>query len=224
MSGTIQQINLYQPATGASSGGPFSASTALRVCVIVIGCMLIVWGYGLWRIERLQREVGDLHQQQQRQQDTMAALNAARDLGATPEQIEARVKELTAELAAHTRALDMLRDGSVGETGGFSKRLAALAGHPVAGLWVDHVVLSGTTRSMAIGGAAVSPELIPQFFRGLGGEAALAGIRFDQLVIERPRAASPTGELPTDPTPRESFRFRAGDGALLQQAGKEPAS
>jgi hypothetical protein len=213
MSAAEQQINLYQQQAGKGGGaGPFSARTAAKLAVAVSGCMLAFWGYGLWHVKLLERAVSALRQQQQRQQDTMAALNAARDLGTSPEQIDARIKELAAELEARSHALEMLRDGSVGQTDGFSRRLAALAGHPVEGLWLDHVLLSGMTRSMALGGVAVTPELIPRYLRGLSADGALTGVRFGELVIERPSAV-PAEPAESKPQPgavsRQAFKFRA---------------
>jgi hypothetical protein len=169
--------------------------------------MLVLWAYGFWNVKRLEQAVSSLRERQQRQQDEMAALNAARDLGISPEQIEARIKELSAQLDARTRALTMLREGAVGQTDGFSRKLIALAGHPVEGLWLDHILLSGTSPSMALGGVAVSPDLIPRFLRGLSADDALTGVRFGELAIEGGQA----------------FKFRA-QGQPEAQPAKDPAS
>ncbi len=219
-----QQINLYQPAV-QSSGGPFSTRSALLVSGLAVGCLLAVWAYGWWRVARLERAVQSLEQQQHRQDATLVALNAARSADAPPEQMQARVAALTAELAVRTRTLELLRSGAAGQVGGFSTRLAALAHRPTPGLWIDHMVLSGMTDSMTVGGTALEPDLVPRYLRGLAQEGALAGARFDELVIERPateHADEPAHDAAGKPAaPDHSFRFRAESGALRAPAAAE---
>ena len=168
-----------------------------------------------------------LEQQQQRQDATLVALNAARAAEVPPEQIQARVATLTAELAVRTRTLELLHSGAAGQVGGFSRRLAALAHRPMAGLWIDHVVLSGMTDSMTVGGMALEPDLVPRYLRGLAEEGALAGARFDELVIERPatdHADHPGHATAEKATPDHSFRFRAESGALRAPPATEKSS
>jgi hypothetical protein len=211
-----QQINLYQPAL-QPTGGLFPARRALLVCGLAVGCLIAVWAYSWWRVARLERAVHSLAEQQHRQDATLVALNATRTADAPPEQMQARVAMLAAELAVRTRTLELLRSGIAGQVGGFSTRLAALAHRPTPGLSVDHVVLSGMTDSMTVGGTALEPDLVPRYLRGLAEEGVLAGARFDELVIERP--ATGHGEEPGHATaeraaPDHSFRFRAESGAL----------
>jgi hypothetical protein len=220
-----QQINLYQPAAQVR-GGPFAAGGALRVSGVALACLVAVWTYGRWRVVRLERAVQSLEQQHHRQDATMAALNAARAADVSPEQMQARVAGLTAELAVRTRTLELLRSGTAGQVGGFSARLTALARRPLPGLWIDHVVLSGMSGSMTVGGSALEPDLVPRYLRGLAGEGALAGARFDDLVIERPaehpdaREHAAPAKAPAD----RSFRFRAESGALRAPPATEKSS
>lgn len=221
-----QQINLYQPVV-QSSGGPFSAHSALLVSGLVVSCLLAVWAYGWWRVARLEHAVHSLEQQQHQQDASLVALNSARAADAPPEQMQARVAMLTAELAVRTRTLELLRNGTAGQVGGFSRRLAALAHRPTPGLWIDHVILSGMTDSMTVGGTALEPDLVPRYLRGLAEEGALAGARFDELVIEQPAAehADEPGHATAEKAkPDHSFRFRAESGALRAPPATEKSS
>lgn len=221
-----QQINLYQPVV-QSSGGPFSAHSALLVSGLVVSCLLAVWAYGWWRVARLEHAVHSLEQQQHQQDASLVALNSARAADAPPEQMQARVAMLTAELAVRTRTLELLRNGTAGQVGGFSRRLAALAHRPTPGLWIDHVILSGMTDSMTVGGTALEPDLVPRYLRGLAEEGALAGARFDELVIEQPAAEhadEPSHATAEKAKPDHSFRFRAESGALRAPPATEKSS
>lgn len=226
MKSVRQQINLYQPAV-QPSGGPFAAHSALLVSGLAVSWLLAVWAYGLWRVARLERAMHSLEQQQHRDDATLIALNSARAADAPPEQMQARVAMLTAELAVRTRTLELLRSGTAGQIGGFSTRLAALAHRPMPGLWIDHVVLSGMTDSMTVGGTALEPDLVPRYLRGLAEESALAGARFDELVIERPDADhtdEPGHATAEKAKPDHSFRFRAESGALRVPPATEKSS
>jgi hypothetical protein len=221
-----QQINLYQPAAELR-GGAFAAGSALRVSGLAVASLVAVWAYGQWRVVRLERAVQSLEQQHHRQDATMAALNAARAADVTPEQMQTRVAALAAELAVRTRTLELLRGGTAGQVGGFSARLAALARRPLPGLWIDHVVLSGTSASMTVAGTALEPDLVPRYLRGLAGEGALAGARFDDLVIERPVERRDEREPAASARPAaadRSFRFRAESGALRAPAASGKSS
>jgi len=221
-----QQINLYQPAVEVR-GDSFAAGSALRVSGLAVACLVAVWAYGQWRVVRLERAVQSLEQQHHRQDATMAALNTARAADVTPEQMQARVATLAAELAVRSRTLELLRSGTAGQVGGFSTRLAALARRPLPGLWIDHVVLSGMSESMTVAGTALEPDLVPRYLRGLAGEGALAGARFDDLVIERPTGHRDEPERAVSATPAapaRSFRFRAESGALRAPPATEKSS
>ena len=229
MNAMRQQVNLYQPdaAARASELAPFAAATAVLVAAAVCAGLLGFWGFGVWRVNRLGHALQTLRLEQQRQNETLAALGAARAAGVTPEQLDATVKSLTAVLDTHARALALLKEGAAGQVTGFSPRLAALARRPVEGLWLDHVVLSGLNGAMSVGGSALYPDLVPRYLRGLGAERALAGIRFDDFVIERPPAkpaTTPVATMPsTDSPASRPFTFRAESGSL-RTAGADARS
>lgn len=222
MSAVRQQVNLYQPSGERRAGEhlPFAASTAVVVTAAVGASLLGVWGFGVWRVQRLERALESLRREQQEQTETMAALGAARAAGVSADQLNATVNALGIALDTHKRTLALLRSGAVGETTGFSDRLAALASRPVAGVWLDHVVLSGLNGAMSVGGSALDPKLVPSYLHGLAGERAFAGVRFDDFVIERPGASTQEASK-TESPPSRQFNFRAESSSLRTAAGDE---
>jgi hypothetical protein len=206
-----QQINLYQPVADLSQR-PFSARAAALTVGAVLAAVLGLWAYGSWQVSQMQKTVTALEQQQRRQEETLNAASAMHAARAKPEQLQARIKELTAALGIRRQALDLLRAGSEGRTAGFSARLTGLARRHIDGLWIDHVVLSGSSNTMTLEGMALDADLVPRYLRDLAQDPTLSGARFDQLIIERPVARAAKGEdSPADAhtAPASHMRFRA---------------
>lgn len=205
-----QQINLYQETVPAwrSFGSATLALAAIAVCC----CFAAIWGFGTWQVDRLQRSVDGLQRQQGAQQTMLSSLGSLAAAGSNGVDLKARVQELSAELAVRERALALLQAGAAGNTGGFSAPLAALARHPMQGLWLRQITLSDLTGSTSLAGQVVDPDWLPRYLHVLATEPALASVRFDSLVIERPdtdHAAS--GRAP--PRVQAAFRFRAAGAA-----------
>ena len=214
MSGLRQQINLYQPVT-ETTRAPFSIRTAVLLTVITVAGLVSIWGYGVWRVQRLEKTVNLLRQQQQHQTQTLEVLTSARVAILTPEQLTARVNALSAEVEVHSQALALLREGAAGQTNGFSRDLSALARHSVGGLWIRRVDLSGVGEPrMSLNGVAVDPTLVPGYLHDLRAEPALAGLRFDVFTIERPAVSHATApeSSPGQQDAAGKFVFKAESG------------
>jgi hypothetical protein len=180
-----QQINLYQPEA-VQERDPFGADTFALVGSAVVCALAIMWGLGARGVDRLQRAVENLQRQQVQQQQQLSTLGALVVASGKPSDLESRIAQLRGELAAREQALALLRAGVVGRTSGFSQELAALARHPVPGLWLRHVTLSGVTGSVSLAGEVVEPARVPRYLHALATEAAFSGLRFDGLAIDRP--------------------------------------
>jgi len=183
-----QQVNLYQET--APPWRPFGSATLALALAAVSGCLAVIWGYGTWQVDHLQRAVGALQRQQQAQQAMLSALGSLPGGDGSATDLQSRIQELDAELAARERALALLQGATVGSTSGFSAALAALARHPVPGLWLRQITLSDLTGSMSLTGEAMDPDRVPRYLHALGTERTLAGMRFDRLAIQRPQTQS----------------------------------
>jgi Tfp pilus assembly protein PilN len=217
MSAPRQQVNLYQHT--ATAWRPFGSAT-LALVLGAVGCGLaIIWAFGTWQVTRLQQSVDALQRQQAAQQAALSALGSLQTNGANPTDLQARIRQLGAQLAARESALTLLQSGAVGSTKGFSAQLAALARHPMAGLWLRRITLSDLTGSMSLAGEAVDPDRVPRYLRALATEHVLAGLRFDRLTIERPEAA-PGAHAPPRAT---TFKFHVdGTATPAQVAAAQP--
>lgn len=217
-----QQINLYLPAQ--SDERKPRASRALGVVAAgVVVVLLMIWGFGSYQVSRLETAVVALRSRQTTQEQTMSAVSAMRPSNVGLPQLQAQVKRLTAEVTARQQALDLLHAGGAGQKGRFAARMTALARQHPDGLWIDSIVLSGTTGAMIVGGGTLNADLVPRYLRALADEAALNGTRFDRLAIERPRPKPEPGadEQSSPGAPRiagKSIRFRAESNSLRAAA------
>jgi hypothetical protein len=219
-----QQINLYQPIFSRERKQLSSMALLSGVGVVVVALFAVSF-YADRRVEELAQEVESMRARAAQQEQIVAKATEMHVARGNPAEIEARVKQLTENLAARKRALNVLQAGAAGQTIGFAARLEALARRHVDGLWLDGLVLSGTNGSMTLQGATLNADTVPTYLQGLAHERALAGTRFDDFVIERPTAdaqaqlSESDGEDGEAPKPKASvtdkhIRFRAGSKAL----------
>lgn len=214
-----QQVNLYQPEAERQRG-PLGADTLVVGSTAVVVAILLAWGVGTWRMNRVQQAVQGLQAQQQRAAEALGALGAVDASSANSSDVSDRVRELGVELAAREQALRLLQAGSVGRTSGFSGQLAALARRPVSGLWLRRISISAVGNSMSLAGEVLEPDLVPRYLRGLATERDLSGLRFDRLVIEM-KPPVPAQAKSGRSAPHSAFTFRA-DGvatAVMRIAG-----
>lgn len=205
MSAARQQINLYRPHSQGRRG-PFGAGTLGLLTASISVALVLLWNLDQRQVAALQRSVSGLEQQQQAQQQMLAALgNLVSDTGGAGD-IEARIQRLQAQLQTREHALALLRQGAIGRTGGFSFELAALARHPFPGLWLERVTISGVTGAMSLKGDAEDPDSVPRYLATLADERVLSGLRFEQLVIER---QTPILRKDTPRTRQAGFEFTA---------------
>jgi hypothetical protein len=206
-----QQVNLYQET--APPWRPFGSATLAMAVAAVSACLAVIWSYGTWQVDHLQRAVGALEHQRQAQQVMLSTLGSLPGIEGGATDLQTRIQELNAELAARERALALLQGATVGSTSGFSAELAALARHPMPGLWLRQITLSDLTGSMSLAGAAMDPDRVPRYLHALGTEPTLAGMRFDRLAIQRPQTQAAVFGFHADGT--------AGAGAPVQLANTQ---
>ena len=195
-----QQVNLHQPIfrRERKTLSAITVATTLGVVAVALTTFSL---YTARDVGRLQAEVAQLTEQQQKQQAQLAKVGETLSRQARRADVEARVKALTATLSERTQALQVLQSGAAGQTSGFASRMEALARRHVYGLWIEGLAMSGTRSTMSISGGSVDADIVPAYLRSLSSETVLSGTRFDDFVIERPEKGA-------------HVRFRAGSKSL----------
>jgi len=219
-----QQINLYQPIFSEAKQ-PLSAATVSMCLALVVACLIAYSTYTRSQLGKLAAQVESQRTEQTRLETQLTDMTAEMTARSNPEETEARVKVLAVSLTERTKALELLKAGAVGQTTGFAARLEALARRHVDGLWIDRLVISGSTGSMSLAGATLDADIVPAYLQSLAQESVLTGTRFDEFIIEKPTAVAAIDDSDESsegkkPVKGNFIRFRAGNRALDQAKGQ----
>jgi Tfp pilus assembly protein PilN len=181
-----QQVNLYQPILGAEKRF-FSAVTIAVGLGVMVCCLLALVTFGAWRTHRVERSIAKLEQQELAALALAARANAAMHPAQTLAQLQNSAKELSAEIAARERALEIVQRGAAAPASGFAARLEALARPQIEGVWLSDIVLGSGEGRLAMRGGTSDPRLVPAYLAELAPDPALTGVRYDKIALRRAR-------------------------------------
>lgn len=183
----MQQINLWQPILRRERR-VFSAAVMLQTVAAALALMLLLYGWNVFQLNRLQQQLGALRSQEQ----ALAARvgEAARSIGNRPESRDLRrtLEDRRRERDGKRRLAAVLANGGAHAASGFAETLAALARHPLPGLWLTSVAIEQEQEALALSlqGRAERGELVPRWVQALGSEASFQGARFRYLHLATP--------------------------------------
>lgn len=183
-----QQVNLYQPILGAEKR-LFSAYTIGIGLAVLVVCLIGLVGFGAWRTHRIEHSLAELERQEAATLAMAARASAAGRPAQSLTDLDAEARNLSAEIAARERALDIVHRGAGAPATGFAARLEALAHRQLDGVWLSSIVLGSGEGHLAMQGGTSDARLVPLYLAALAGERALAGVRFDRIALRRADAA-----------------------------------
>jgi Fimbrial assembly protein (PilN) len=178
-----QQINLYQPIF-RKQRQIFSAMTMVQALGLVAVALVAVYGYGLLQVTNLEFEVVQLEGREKALATQLARIDPSLTERRRVE-VEQELRRLNATLVDQQRLIDVLRDGPLGDTSGFSPYLAALGRRRTPELWLTQFAINGGSGAIELTGRSTRPDLVPEYLQRLGHEPALVGQQFDHFEIER---------------------------------------
>jgi len=182
-----QEINLYQPIFRRQRK-VFTAKAMLQVAAAVVAGLMLVYGYGLWRVQALDSELAGLQNQQAAASRRLAELSKQLPGQERSKRLESEVARLSRELEVRQKVEQLLTTGAYGNRRGFSEYLAGLARQHVDGLWLTGVDISEGEQDFGITGGALRPELVAVYVQRFSHEPAFQGRRFQTLRMERPES------------------------------------
>lgn len=180
----MQQINLYQPMFRQQKK-IFSAATMLQILGFFVVVLGAIYGWNAYRLEPFRGELAKTTAEFERLAGQIDRLRASAQDDAETKLLEREIARLSRESAQRRALIDALREGSLGNTEGFSPYLEALARGHVAGAWLTEVRIDGGGQKLSIGGTTVDPELVPVYLKRLGEAPAFRQRGFNVLELAR---------------------------------------
>lgn len=177
-----QQINLYQPIF-RTQHKIFSAVTIAQLTVVFVVGLLLIYGYGVWQLSRLEGQVAALDAHRETAMQQLRTLSTQVRPETRSRMLDDQLREAQSEVNSKERLLTALETRRFGNTTGFSMHFAGLARQRINGLWLTRVEVRDGV--VVLDGATEAAELLPRYLARLGQEQAFAGTEFSRLQMAR---------------------------------------
>ncbi len=178
-----QQVNLFQPIFRRQRQ-VFSASVLLPSLGVFMLALGLISAYGYFQVRALELEAVRLEGRERAQSAQLASLDPGSGARRRAD-IESELERLTETLLEQQRLIEVLEEQPLGALTGFSDKLRALGRQRTSGLWLTRIEIDGATSGVELAGKSIRPSLVPEFLLGLGEEAALEGLLFDEFNLDR---------------------------------------
>jgi Tfp pilus assembly protein PilN len=183
-----QQINLFDPQFRQKKGR-FTLAQLVQAMVVVLLLSAVYYGYAAYQLGELTRRADEMAARQATEQAKLARFAAEMPALQSPEQLQAELDRLQAQVDAQQQIMDTLQGGEMGNTDGYSGYLQAFARQSVAGMWLTGFEIVGDGAELSLSGGALKPELVPAYIRKLGQEPVMRGKTFAALKMEQGKTA-----------------------------------
>lgn len=162
--------------------------------VIAVG-LLAFYSYELYLVQQLKSKSNALNASQQEVQSKLLAYSSDFSVKQAKQMLEDDLKKAEAQLATQEKLQGILKDGTIGNTSGYSEYMRAFSRQSLYGLWLTGFDISGSTEQMSIRGGLLNPELLPGFIKRLNQEKVMRGKEFSSLQMQQHKfdAAKSTG-------------------------------
>lgn len=180
-----QQINLFNPVF-LKQHTHFSLLTMLQALSMIVAGALLFYGYAFYQVRLVEDQSQESMKRygvEQARLERYAADFAAQHAG---QDLQAQVQHLETQLAAHTKLVDALQSGVVGNVNGYSGYLRAFSRQVLPGLWLTGFKINGDGAQISLSGGVLNPELLPHYIQRLSKESVMQGKSFATLQMQQP--------------------------------------
>lgn len=184
-----QQINLFG-ATALKSKNEFSLVRMVQGLGVILFCAALYYAYTLNLTMGMENQLQGINQNLATEQGRLAGLAADLTKQRSGMTLEQQLKKVEAEAAAQREIINALKNGVIGNTRGYSEYMRAFARQAISGLWLTGFVIDGDATQMSISGAALTPELVPEYILRLKKESVMRGKSFASLQMQLPKLDS----------------------------------
>jgi Fimbrial assembly protein (PilN) len=187
-----QQINLYNPIF-RKQRKVLSAVAMLQALGILSAAVAVMYFYMGSQSQLLELRAADSSRQLKGELERLGLLSGGQSPEDKAKALAERRKELEASLAQQGLALQGLGAATVGNAGGYSQSLRALARLSMEGVWLTHIEFAENGGELSLTGRAVSADLIPVYLGRLRSDPALRQQPFATLEITRQAGVAAPG-------------------------------
>ncbi len=188
-----QQINLFNPVF-MKQRKYFSLLTMLQALGMIIVGSLFFYGYAVYQVGQLGRQVQESAARYKAEQARFARFSAEFSPQQAGQLLQDEVQRLEKQVSEQSDLIETLKSGAIGNTTGYSEYMRAFARQAVPGLWLTGFVVVGDATEIRLNGRALSPELLPVYIQRLGKESIMRGKTFAALQMQRPKAEGAASE------------------------------
>ena len=177
-----QQINLFNPIF-LTQKKYFSAVTMLQALALLLGGILVFYGYTLRETQALARVAEDTGRQLKAQSEQVARLTQEFSPQGRSKMLADELARATARLKQREEMLSVLRTGGLGNTDGFARYLSAFARQSMSGVWLTAFTIGGDESELLVTGRVLQADLVPAYIRALNREQVMRGRRIAELRL-----------------------------------------
>lgn len=180
----MQQINLYQPMFRKQKK-VFSAMAMLQVVLIVLGLFSLVYASSYWQYRNLERQLATTSQQAEQIEKQLQDFKNRQAGVIKSKLLEREVGRLQREYEKGKKILNLISDGSLGNTQGFSVYLTSLARGHINGMWLTRINVEQGGSSLELDGVTLAAELVPKYLQKLAQEEVFGLTSFNVMDLSR---------------------------------------
>lgn len=181
-----QQINLFNPIF-LKQKKYFSVVAMLQALGLIVLGSAVFYGYAVYQVAQLSKQADEMGKRYVAEQARLVKFSNDFSLQRSAQKLEEELKQLEAQAKAQENVLTTLKSGVIGNTEGYSEYMRAFARQSVNGLWLTAFDIVGDGAQMSLGGAVVSPQLVPSYIQRLGRERVMHGKTFSTLQMQQPK-------------------------------------
>ncbi|TCV85221.1 MSHA biogenesis protein MshI [Sulfurirhabdus autotrophica] len=180
-----QQINLFNPVF-LKQEKYFSATTMVQALGLIVVGVLCIAGYVGFQSYKLQKQGIETSNQLALAQSQLAKVNAEFGPRQKNQALEQELRDAEAELLSLQEVSDILENGELGNTKGYSEYLRAFSRQVVSGLWLTGFSIYGAGNEIGVQGRVLQPALVPAYIARLKREQVMQGKSFSALEMSVP--------------------------------------
>lgn len=182
-----QQINLFNPIF-LKQKKYFSVYTMLQALGLIALGSAAFYGYAVFQVVQLSKQADEMSKRYAVEQQRLVNFSNDLALQRSGKMREDELKQLEVQAKLQDEVLNLLKDGALGNTDGYSEYMRAFARQSINGLWLTGFDIVGDGSQMSLSGAVVSPQLVPSYIRRLGREKVMRGKTFSTLQMQQPKS------------------------------------